>query len=98
MEPRAALGEYDEGTEVITLYTTSQNPHVARLVLSAFQARSRKQAARYRARCRRRLWLEDLHLCRGDGLRLGGKKLDRPVKWTGDRTEASSPTRTAAIM
>ena len=37
MEPRAALGEYDSGTDVQTLYTTSQNPHVARVVLSAFQ-------------------------------------------------------------
>jgi carbon-monoxide dehydrogenase large subunit len=36
MEPRAALGEYDLGTDNYTLYTTSQNPHVARLVLSAF--------------------------------------------------------------
>jgi carbon-monoxide dehydrogenase large subunit len=36
MEPRAALGEYDPGTDNYTLYTTSQNPHVARLVLSAF--------------------------------------------------------------
>ena len=36
MEPRAALGDYDSGTESFTLYTTSQNPHVARLVLSAF--------------------------------------------------------------
>ena len=37
MEPRAALGEYDSGTDVQTLHTTSQNPHVARVVLSAFQ-------------------------------------------------------------
>ena len=36
MEPRAAFGEYDSGTDDYTLYTTSQNPHVARLVLSAF--------------------------------------------------------------
>ena len=36
MEPRAALGEYDIGSDEITLYTTSQNPHVARLVISAF--------------------------------------------------------------
>ena len=36
MEPRAAVGDYDSGTDTITLYTTSQNPHVARLVLSAF--------------------------------------------------------------
>jgi len=36
MEPRAAIAEYDEAEEHFTLYTTSQNPHVARLVLSAF--------------------------------------------------------------
>ena len=36
MEPRAAIGDYDTGTGTFTLYTTSQNPHVARLVLSAF--------------------------------------------------------------
>ncbi len=36
MEPRAAVGEYESGTDTLTLYTTSQNPHVARLVLSAF--------------------------------------------------------------
>src|SRR4029453_13536009 len=36
IEPRAAIGEYDPGTESFTLWTTSQNPHVARLVLSAF--------------------------------------------------------------
>ena len=36
MEPRAAVGEYDSGVDGLTLYTTSQNPHVARLVLSAF--------------------------------------------------------------
>jgi carbon-monoxide dehydrogenase large subunit len=36
MEPRAALGHYDEAEEHYTLWTTSQNPHVARLVMSAF--------------------------------------------------------------
>ena len=36
MEPRAALGVYDDFSEEHTLYTTSQNPHLERLVLSAF--------------------------------------------------------------
>ncbi len=36
MEPRAAVGDYDAGEGIFTLYTTSQKPHVARLVLSAF--------------------------------------------------------------
>ena len=36
IEPRAALAEYDAGTDHLTLWNTSQNPHVARLVISAF--------------------------------------------------------------
>ena len=36
MEPRSALAEYDSLDESYTLYTTSQNPHLTRLVLAAF--------------------------------------------------------------
>src|SRR5262249_18494864 len=36
IEPRAAIGVYDRVADSYTLYTTSQNPHLARLVLSAF--------------------------------------------------------------
>jgi len=36
MEPRAAIGDYNPAEEHYTLYTTSQNPHVARLILGAF--------------------------------------------------------------
>src|SRR5207302_1122607 len=35
MEPRAAIGEYDAGSESFTLWNTTQNPHVARLLLGA---------------------------------------------------------------
>ncbi|GGM71171.1 aldehyde dehydrogenase [Thermogymnomonas acidicola] len=34
MEPRAALASYDSGRGELTLYVTSQNPHVHRLLLS----------------------------------------------------------------
>ena len=36
IEPRAALGEYDAAAGTYTLHTTSQNPHLERLVLAAF--------------------------------------------------------------
>ena len=36
MEPRAAVGHYDSGMDHFTCYVTSQNPHVHRLVMSAF--------------------------------------------------------------
>src|SRR5215813_100739 len=36
MEPRAAIREYDRATGDSALYTTSQNPHVIRLLMGAF--------------------------------------------------------------
>ena len=36
MEPRCAVGEYDAADEQHTLWTTSQNPHVIRLLMGAF--------------------------------------------------------------
>jgi len=36
IEPRVALAEYDAGTDQLTLWNTTQNPHVSRLVIAAF--------------------------------------------------------------
>lgn len=36
IEPRAALGSYDPASGTYTLYATSQNPHLERLILAAF--------------------------------------------------------------
>ena len=36
MEPRAAVGDFDTSNGDYTLYTTSQNPHVIRLLMGAF--------------------------------------------------------------
>src|SRR4030095_13822592 len=36
IEPRSALAEYDAGTGHLTLWNTTQNPHVSRLVIAAF--------------------------------------------------------------
>ena len=72
MEPRAAVGEYDGGTGSYTCYSTSQNPHVLRLILCAFVMGVPEHKMRgHRTRCRRRLRLQDLLLCRGSRLHLG---------------------------
>src|SRR5699024_10242331 len=36
IEPRAAVALYDAGADHYTLHTTSQNPHVIRLLMCAF--------------------------------------------------------------
>ena len=38
MEPRASIGDYNASSEDLTLYTANHNPHLTRLVLSAFCA------------------------------------------------------------
>jgi len=89
MEPRAAVGEYDSGADAITLYTTSQNPHVARLVLSAFIGLAPEHKLRVIAPdvgggfgSKIFIYAEET-VCAW-----AARKIDRPVKWTSDRTEA----------
>ena len=89
MEPRAALGVYDPAEEHFTLWTTSQNPHVARLVLSAF----------YNVAPENKLRVIAPDVGGGFGSKIfiypeeivclwASKKTGVPVKWTSDRTEA----------
>ena len=82
-----------------TLYNTTQNPHVAPAgALGLRRHRAGEQAPRDRARRRRRLRLEDLHLPRGDDLPAGRRSGSAAARSSGPRTAAnrSSPTPTAA--
>ncbi|MCF6321077.1 MAG: xanthine dehydrogenase family protein molybdopterin-binding subunit [Rhizobiaceae bacterium] len=89
MEPRAAMAHYDEAEDHLTLYTTSQNPHVARLVLSAF----------YQVAPEHKLRVIAPDVGGGFGSKIfiypeeivclwASRKCGVPVKWTSDRTEA----------
>ncbi|NNE21240.1 MAG: xanthine dehydrogenase family protein molybdopterin-binding subunit [Rhizobiales bacterium] len=90
MEPRVALGSYDTGEDHFTLYTTSQNPHVARLVISAFIGVAPEHKLRVVAPdvgggfgSKIFIYAEEV-VCLWASKRIGG----RPVKWTSDRSEA----------
>ena len=89
MEPRAALGEYDSGTDVQTLYTTSQNPHVARVVLSAFQGVAPENKLRVIAPDVGGGFGSKIFIYNEETVCIwAAKKIDRPVKWTAERTES----------
>jgi carbon-monoxide dehydrogenase large subunit len=89
MEPRAALGEYDLGTDNYTLYTTSQNPHVARLVLSAFIGVAPEHKLRVIAPDVGGGFGSKIFIYAEETVCVwAAKKVRRPVKWTSDRTEA----------
>src|ERR1700726_1967880 len=89
MEPRAAIAEYNEAEEHFTLYTTSQNPHVARLVLSAFYNIAPEHKLRVVAPDVGGGFGSKLFIYPEEMVALwASKKVGRPVKWTGDRSEA----------
>jgi aerobic carbon-monoxide dehydrogenase large subunit len=89
MEPRAAIGEYDTGNEAFTLYTTSQNPHVARLVLSAFIGIAPEHKLRVIAPDVGGGFGSKIFIYAEETVCVwAAKKVGRPVKWTADRTEA----------
>jgi aerobic carbon-monoxide dehydrogenase large subunit len=89
MEPRAALADYDTGTDVTTLYTTSQNPHVARLVLSAFQGIAPEHKLRVIAPDVGGGFGSKIFIYNEETVcAWATKKIERPVKWTGERTES----------
>jgi len=89
IEPRAALGEYDSGTDVQTLYTTSQNPHVARVVLSAFQGVAPENKLRVIAPDVGGGFGSKIFIYNEETVCIwAAKKIDRPVKWTAERTES----------
>ena len=80
MEPRAAIANYDTAEEHFTLYTTSQNPHVARLVLSAFYNIAPDVGGGFGSKIY--IYPEEM-VCLW-----ASKKVARPIKWTGDRSES----------
>ncbi len=89
MEPRAAIADYDTAEEHFTLYTTSQNPHVARLVLSAFYNIAPEHKLRVIAPDVGGGFGSKIYIYPEEMVCLwASKKTGRPIKWTADRSES----------
>ena len=89
VEPRAAIGEYDAGGDRLTLYTTSQNPHVARLVLSAFVQIAPEHKLRVVAPDVGGGFGSKIFIYAEETVCVwAARKVGRPVKWTAARTES----------
>jgi len=89
MEPRAAIGEYDTGTGAFTLWNTTQNPHVARLVIAAFVGMAPEHKLRVIAPDVGGGFGSKIHVYPEEVVALwASKRVGRPVKWVSDRSEA----------
>ena len=90
MEPRACVAQWDPFTEEMTLWTTSQNPNLTRVVMSAFTFQIPEHKLR----------LISPDVGGGFGSKiphypeeiltpLAAMKVNRPVKWVATRSEAA---------
>ncbi|MDH4172559.1 MAG: xanthine dehydrogenase family protein molybdopterin-binding subunit [Betaproteobacteria bacterium] len=89
IEPRAANGSYSRADDSYTLYVASQNPHVERLLMTAFVMGLPEHKVRVVAGdvgggfgSKIYLYAEDVVVT------WAAKQVNRPVKWTADRSES----------
>ncbi len=89
MEPRVAVAEYSRGTEDYTLYTTSQNPHVIRLLMCAFVLGLPEHKVRVVAPdVGGGFGTKIFHYAEEAFVTFAAKACNRPVKWSASRSEA----------
>ncbi|MFZ4808717.1 MAG: xanthine dehydrogenase family protein molybdopterin-binding subunit [Hyphomicrobiaceae bacterium] len=89
MEPRAALGVYEIGTGDYTLYTTSQNPHVIRLLMGAFVLGIPEHKLRvYAPDVGGGFGSKIYHYAEEALVTWASKQVGRPIRWTAERSES----------
>ena len=89
MEPRCAIGEFNSAQDEHTLYTTSQNPHVIRLLMGAFVLSIPEHKLRVVAPdVGGGFGTKIYHYAEEAFVTWAAKQIGRPVKWTSDRSEA----------
>jgi carbon-monoxide dehydrogenase large subunit len=89
MEPRAAISDYDRTTGRYTLYTTSQNPHVIRLLMGAFVLQIPEHKLRVVAPdVGGGFGSKIFHYAEEAILTWAAAKVNQPIKWTAERSES----------
>ncbi|MEH6521453.1 xanthine dehydrogenase family protein molybdopterin-binding subunit [Sulfitobacter sp.] len=89
MEPRVAVGDFARGTGDHTLYTTSQNPHVIRLLMGAFVLGIPEHKLRVVAPdVGGGFGTKIFHYQEEAFVTFAAKVCNRAVKWTSSRSEA----------
>jgi carbon-monoxide dehydrogenase large subunit len=89
MEPRSSIGEYYPGTGDYKLTTTSQNPHLTRLLIAAFVLGIPENKLTVVAPDVGGGFGSKIYHYGEEALVLAAaKKLKRPVRWTAERSES----------
>lgn len=89
IEPRSAIGHYDTAYDKYTLYTSSQNPHLTRLLMCAFVLGIPEHKVRVVAPdVGGGFGSKIFHYTEEALVTIASKAIGRPVKWTAERRES----------
>src|SRR6516162_1521190 len=89
IEPRAANASYSRADDSYTLYVTSQNPHVERLLMTAFVLGLPEHKVRVIAPDVGGGFGSKIYLYAEEtALVWASKRIGRPIKWTAERSES----------
>ncbi|MFT5176263.1 MAG: carbon-monoxide dehydrogenase large subunit [Gammaproteobacteria bacterium] len=89
MEPRAYLGDYDATSGEYTLYTSTQNPHVIRLLMGAYVLNLPEHKLRVVGPdVGGGFGSKIYHYAEEAIVTWAAGKLARPIKWTAERSES----------
>jgi len=89
IETRCAIGQYEDSTGKYTLYTTSQNPHLTRLLMTAFVLGIPEHKVRVVAPDVGGGFGSKIYHYAEEAMMIwAAQRIGRPIKWTSDRSEA----------
>ncbi len=89
IEPRCAIGDYDSTNDKYTLYTSSQNPHLIRLLMCAFVLGIPEHKVRVVSPdVGGGFGSKIFHYTEEALMTWCSKQIGRPVKWTAERSES----------
>ncbi|MDE2357884.1 MAG: xanthine dehydrogenase family protein molybdopterin-binding subunit, partial [Betaproteobacteria bacterium] len=89
IEPRAAVASYSRAEESYTLYVTSQNPHVERLLMTAFVLGLPEHKLRVIAPDVGGGFGSKIYLYAEETAMVwASKRVNRPIKWAAERSES----------
>ncbi|MAF47267.1 MAG: xanthine dehydrogenase family protein molybdopterin-binding subunit [Rhodospirillales bacterium] len=89
IEPRVAIGEFEATSGDYTLYTTTQNPHVIRLLMGAFVLQIPEHKLRIVAPdVGGGFGSKIFHYAEEAAVTWASAQINRPIKWTAERSES----------
>ena len=88
MEPRSYIGSYDKGKDEYTLYTTTQLPHIIRMLVCGVLGLEEQKVRVISPDVGGGFGSKAFHYAEESIVTWASQKVNKPIKWTAERSEA----------